>query len=54
MRCPWIPAPQQLHVDAWAETTTAADRHNDPGHFTALIGWEWSSLPPARISTASS
>lgn len=36
---------RQLHLDAWAETTTAADRHDDPGRFTALIGWEWSSLP---------
>ncbi|MBK7949649.1 MAG: DUF3604 domain-containing protein [Deltaproteobacteria bacterium] len=42
---PVDPAAQQLHVDAWAETTTAADRHNAPGHFTALVGWEWSSLP---------
>ena len=39
------PALESLHVDAWAETTTAADRHNDPGRFTALIGWEWSSIP---------
>ncbi|MEZ4332092.1 MAG: DUF3604 domain-containing protein [Myxococcota bacterium] len=42
---PVDPATAQLHVDAWAETTTAADRHNDPGRFTTLIGWEWSSLP---------
>jgi hypothetical protein len=42
---PVDPGAEQLHVDAWAETTTAADRHNDPGRFTALIGWEWSSLP---------
>lgn len=42
---PVDPGAHQLHVDAWAETTTAADRHDDPGRFTALIGWEWSSLP---------
>jgi hypothetical protein len=35
----------QLSVSTWAETTAAADRHNEPGKFTALIGWEWSSIP---------
>jgi hypothetical protein len=36
---------EELRRDAWAETTAAADRHNEPGKFTAMIGWEWSSLP---------
>jgi hypothetical protein len=31
--------------NAWEETTRAADRHDEPGRFTALIGWEWSSTP---------
>ena len=36
---------ETLRADAWEETTIAADRHNEPGRFTAMIGWEWSSLP---------
>ncbi|MEM9176104.1 MAG: DUF3604 domain-containing protein [Myxococcota bacterium] len=36
---------EALRATAWTETTTAADRHNEPGRFTAMIGWEWSSLP---------
>ena len=29
----------------WQDVGTAADRHNDPGTFTAFIGYEYSSLP---------
>ncbi len=29
----------------WGEIMDAADRHDDPGSFTALMGWEWSSTP---------
>ncbi len=29
----------------WEAQIAAAERHNRPGEFTALIGWEWSATP---------
>jgi hypothetical protein len=34
-----------MRRSVWDELIDAAERHNQPGTFTALIGWEWSSLP---------
>ena len=35
------PAKQSI----WSRITRLADEHNDPGNFTALIGYEWTSMP---------
>jgi hypothetical protein len=29
----------------WQQITAAAERHNEPGRFSTLLGWEWSSFP---------
>lgn len=31
--------------NAWARMTKTAEEHNEPGVFTTLIGWEWSTVP---------
>jgi hypothetical protein len=41
--------------DTWNIIADAADEHNMPGEFTALIAWEWSSMPrenPGQIKGA--
>jgi hypothetical protein len=40
-----LPMPKQVEFDTWRDITNMADQYNEPGVFTALIGWEWSSIP---------
>jgi len=49
----WRQYREQIYSDdflatSWAGQVAAAERHNRPGTFTALIGWEWTSAPNAR------
>jgi hypothetical protein len=30
---------------AWNRQAEIADKHNQPGKFTAFVGWEWSAMP---------
>lgn len=41
----WLPASLEVQVDTWRDIVETADAHNIPGEFTALIGWEFSSIP---------
>jgi len=34
--------------DTWRETIETADRHDAPGRFTTLVGFEWSASPEGR------
>lgn len=36
---------EKISRTIWGEIMTAADKHNEPGKFTAFMGWEWSSTP---------
>ena len=31
--------------NTWRDTIDTAERYNEPGVFTALLGWEWTSTP---------
>jgi hypothetical protein len=38
-------ASEEVSRSVWGEIMSAADRNNEPGKFTAFMGWEWSSTP---------
>ncbi len=35
--------PDGVRESVWHDAMASAERYNDPGHFTALIGYEWSA-----------
>jgi len=36
---------EEFERTVWQSVTAAADKYNDPGKFTAFIGYEWTSMP---------
>ena len=40
-----VSVPAEFTQSIWQEVAKTADRFNNPGHFTAFIGYEWSSTP---------
>jgi hypothetical protein len=40
-----LPGAEATSETMWREAVRIADQYNEPGTFTALIGWEWSSIP---------
>jgi hypothetical protein len=37
----------------WDDYVETADKFNEPGRFTALIGYEWTSMPNTTTCTGS-
>ena len=42
------PEVTQVGMDAWQLMIDTAQRHNEPGVFTTLVGYEWTSMPGSQ------
>lgn len=43
-KLPWATNDRDLMKPVWQDIVNAAEKYNEPGKFTALIGYEWTSL----------
>ena len=45
LKDPFAGQAEQIAKPVWQELTSLAEKYNEPGRFTAIIGFEWTSAP---------
>ena len=48
LEIPAVLAEENFFRSVWEDYVAAAEEYNDPGQFTAMIGYEWTSFPGAN------